>query len=97
MPKQPESPAPIRISTNAIIRNKFNNRGEPLPFERVEDLPPNLRPLVVTGEPEEDEEPIGARGSFQLNTPYEVTRRQSAGSASPAPIATRGCGTPSRK
>jgi hypothetical protein len=69
VPKPATGPrAPIRISTNAIIGNKFYNRGEPLPFERVEDLPPNLRPLVLTTEVE----PAGARGSFQLNTPYEV-------------------------
>jgi hypothetical protein len=71
-PKPPEPPAVIRISANTILDGKFYKRGEPLPFSKVEDLPPNLKPLVVTGEPE-DEEPEGARGSFQLNTPYEVT------------------------
>ena len=73
MPKQTEPPAIVRISTNTIINGKFYKRGEPLPFTKVEDLPPNLRPLVVTNEPEEDEEPEGARGSFQMNTLYEVT------------------------
>ena len=73
MPKPTEPPAVIRISTNTIVDGKFYKVGEPLPFTKVEDLPPNLRPLVVTGEPEEDEEPAGARGAFQMNTLYEVT------------------------
>ena len=47
------------------------NAGEPLPFERLEDLPANLRPLVVTGDPEaEENEPSGA---FELNTLYQMT------------------------
>ena len=71
MPKQ-EPPAVIRISDNTIIGNRFYVRGEALPFASVEDLPPNLRPLVVTGEPEEAEEPPGPRGSFVLNEIYEV-------------------------
>ena len=73
MPKQTEPPAIVRISTNTIINGKFYKRGEPLPFERAEDVPENLKPLLVTCEdPQQGEEPEGARGSFQLNTAYEV-------------------------
>ncbi len=62
MSKQAEPPAaPIRISTNTILNGRFINAGEPLPVERIEDLPEPLRPLVVTGEPEEpDDQPRGA-------------------------------------
>ena len=70
---QTEPPALIRISDNTIIDGKFYVRGEPLPFTRVEDLPPNLQPLVVTGEPEEPEEPNVARGSYQTGIVYEMT------------------------
>ena len=71
MPNQTEPPAPIRLSENTIWEGKFYVAGDPLPFERAEDLPENLRPLVVTGEPEEpDDQP---RGAFQLNTAYQVT------------------------
>ena len=74
MPKPTEPPAaPIRISDNTIIDGKFFCRGTPLPYASVTDMPEILRPLVVTGEPEEDEEPAGARGAFQTNTLYEVT------------------------
>jgi hypothetical protein len=73
MPKQTEPPAIVRISTNTIINGKFYKRGEPLPFTKAEDLPPNLRPLVVTNEPEEAEEPNEPTGAFQLNTLYQVT------------------------
>lgn len=70
--KATEPPGPIRISTNTIIGNRFFYAYEPLPFARVEDLPENLRPLVVTGEPEAEgpNEPCGA---FQLNTRYQLT------------------------
>jgi hypothetical protein len=62
---------PIRISTNTIIDGKFYLRGEPLPFSRAEDLPDNLKPLVVTEpEAEEENEPCGA---FELNTAYTLT------------------------
>jgi hypothetical protein len=74
MPKQTEPPAPtIRLSTNAIWQNKFYVAGEALPFQRVEDMPENFKPLVVTGEPDPDQEPNEARGAFQLNVPYTVT------------------------
>jgi hypothetical protein len=72
MPNQTETPAPISISTNTIIGNKFYTAGEPLPFARVEDLPENLRPLVVSNEPE-PEEPNVARANFQTGVLYEVT------------------------
>jgi hypothetical protein len=75
MPDQtpPPETQPIRISANTILDGQFYKRGEPLPFSKVEDLPPNLKPYVISGElEEEDEEPEGARGSFQLNTAYEV-------------------------
>jgi hypothetical protein len=71
MPKTTAPPTLVRISDNTIIDGKFYARGEALPFDRAEDLPENLRPLVVTGEPEA-EEPSQPRGSFQLNTPYGV-------------------------
>jgi len=51
--KPPEKPAgPVVLSTNAICDGKFIPAGEPVPYERVEDLPPNLRPLVATGDEE---------------------------------------------
>jgi hypothetical protein len=72
MAKPAATPAIVRISTNTIIGNRFFNAYEPLPVERADDLPENLRPLVVTDEPDQepDDEP---RGGFQLNTPYRVT------------------------
>ena len=74
MPKPTtEPPAVIRISDNTIIDGKFYVRGTPLPYATVAAMPEILKPLVVTGEPEEDEEPAGARGAFQTNTLYEVT------------------------
>ena len=73
MPKQAlEPPAPIKISDNTIIDGRFYNRGEPLPFTRVEDLPAILQPLVVTGDPEA-EEPNIPRGSYQTGVIYEMT------------------------
>jgi len=75
MPKQaPELPAPIRLSDNTIWEGKFYNAGDPLPVASVEELTPNLRPLVVTGDPEaEAEEPNVARGSYQTGVIYEMT------------------------
>jgi hypothetical protein len=72
MSKATEPPAPIRISDNTIINGKWYNRGEALPFERAEDLPENLRPLVVTDDPEAEEE-NAPRGSFELNAIYQIT------------------------
>ncbi len=73
MPKKAtEPPAVIRISTNTIIGNKFYVMDDPLPFARVEDLPENLRPLVVSDELE-PEEPNRPRGNFQLGEVYEMT------------------------
>jgi hypothetical protein len=72
MPKAEPSPAVIRISTNTILEGKFFAAGEPLPVERVADLPENLRQLVVSDLPE-PEEPNEPRALFQLNTPYTVT------------------------
>jgi hypothetical protein len=72
MPKANEPPAIVRISTNTILGNRFFNAYEPLPVASVEDLPENLRPLVVTSEPEA-EEPNVARGSFQTGVIYEMT------------------------
>lgn len=43
-----------------------------MPCTKIEDLPENFRGIVATGEDELDEEPEGPRGSFQLNTTYEV-------------------------
>ena len=75
MSKETQFPAAaIRISTNTILNGRFFNAGEPLPVERIEDLPENLRPLVVTGEPEaEAEEPNKPRGSFETGVIYEMT------------------------
>jgi hypothetical protein len=50
MSKQPPAAEPIRLSTNCIVAGKFIPAGEPVPYEREEDLPPNLRGLVATGE-----------------------------------------------
>ena len=69
---QTEAPRPITLSENAILDGKFIWAGDPLPVARVEDLPENLRALVVTGEPEADE-PGDARGSYERNTVYRVT------------------------
>ena len=68
-----EPPAVIRISTNTIIGNKFYVAGAALPFERAEDMPPALQPLVMTDEPETDAEENTARGSFEMGVPYEMT------------------------
>jgi hypothetical protein len=62
----------IRISDNTIIDGKFYVRGTPLPYASVADMPEILKPLVVTGEPEEDEGPDVARGAFELNRLYAV-------------------------
>jgi hypothetical protein len=73
MPKTTQPPpTPIRLTTNTIWEGKFYAAGEPLPVASVEELTDNLKPLVITGEPEA-EEPNEARGSFQLNTVYELT------------------------
>ena len=67
MTKQSEPPAaPIRLSTNTILNGRFYTAGDPLPVERVEDLPAQLQPLVVTGVVEADEGPDEPRGAFQL-------------------------------
>jgi hypothetical protein len=71
--KEAEPPAIVRISTNTIFNGKFYLRGEPLPFSRVEDLPPNLKGLVISGEPDEAEGPNEPRGSFQTGVIYEMT------------------------
>ena len=73
MPKQTEPPEPIRISANTIWDGKHYIAGEPLPFERLEDLPPNLRPYIAKPEEEEPEGPGEPRGSYELNTLYRVT------------------------
>ena len=75
MPKEatPAPAGPIRISTNAIVNGQFFNAYEPLPFERVEDLPENFRPLVVTALPEDEDEPNEPRGAFELNAIYQLT------------------------
>ena len=73
MPKEAHPSAePITLSTNAIFEGRFYNRGEPLPVASVADLPENLQKVVAT-EPEAEEEPNEARGSFELNTIYEMT------------------------
>jgi hypothetical protein len=76
MPKQSTGTpaAPIRLSTNTIWEGKFYNRGEALPVASVADLTENLRPLVVTGEPDADEdEPNEPRGSFETGVICEMT------------------------
>jgi hypothetical protein len=88
MRKQAEAPGKaIRLSTNTILNGKFVNAGEPLPVSRIEDLPPNLKPLVVTGDLEL-EEPEG----YSLRR----HRRQPARPAAPAQGGTPGGGTRSR-
>jgi hypothetical protein len=78
MPKQTtEPPAPIRISDNTVLNGKFYARYEPLPVERIEDLPEILRPLVVWGdlEKEEAEEPDDSQPRnvmFKMNELYQV-------------------------
>ena len=80
MPKATTEPSakPIRISDNTVFNGKFYNRYEPLPVERVEDLPEILRPLVVSDVPEDEGEgqpDDGPRNiAFQLNTPYGVDK-----------------------
>ena len=49
MKKSEEPLDPIRITTGTIIENRYFNAGEVLPYERIEDLPESLKPLVATG------------------------------------------------
>ena len=83
MPKQQatEPPRPIRLTCNTILENRFFNRGEVLPITNIADLPENLKPYVVTDESAEPEEENCPRGSFQLNTIYEVTSDNRLGRA----------------
>ena len=73
MPKTTEPPAPIRLTCNTILENRFFNAGEPLPVASVADLPETLQPLVATGELEPDQEPGGPCGAFELGALYRVT------------------------
>ncbi len=73
MTKQTEAPRAITLTTNTILNGRFYVAGAVLPVARIEDLPEPLQPLVVTGEPEADEEADQPRGSFDLNTPYLLT------------------------
>jgi hypothetical protein len=43
---------PVRLSTNCIVDGVFIRAGEALPFEREEDLPPNLKAVAAAGEAE---------------------------------------------
>ena len=80
MAEQTEPPAePIRFATNIIAQfpdapggSRFVNAGEDSPYRSIDEVPINLRPLIVTGELEPEEE-NAPRGAFQLNTPYETT------------------------
>jgi hypothetical protein len=75
MPRTTEPPAIIRISDNTILAGKFYSRYEPLPVERVEDLPLILQPLVVSGPEPEGEEPDDSQprnAMFEMNTLYQV-------------------------
>lgn len=62
---------PLRLSTNCIINGQFVVAGDPLPVA-AEDLPETLKPLVMTGEPEPEEENT-PRGSFETGVVYELT------------------------
>ena len=82
MPKQQTEPLadPIRFTTNVIAPvadapggSRFIVAGEDSPYHSLDEVPINLRPVVVTGEAEEPEEENTARGSFQLGVAYEVT------------------------
>jgi hypothetical protein len=81
MSKQTEPPAaPIRFETNVIIPDpnapggsRFIVAGADSPYRSIDEVPINLRPVIVTGEAEEPEGPNEARGSFQLGEVYQVT------------------------
>ena len=80
MPNQTEPLAePIRFSTNVIAPDasapggsRFIVAGDDSPYRSLDEVPINLRPVVVTGEPE-PEEPNLPRGNFQLGEVYEMT------------------------
>jgi hypothetical protein len=45
-----KSAEPIRLTTAAVIDGVYFAAGQTLPYEREEDLPPNLKGLVATGQ-----------------------------------------------
>ena len=72
-PKPTELPSeqqPIRLSVNTLLDGKFIPAGEPLPVSSSDDLPPTLRPFVVTTEDEPESEEV--RANYELNTVYQV-------------------------
>jgi hypothetical protein len=81
MPNQTEPLAePIRFKTNVIAPvadapggSRFIVAGEDSPYRSLDEVPTNLRPLIVSDSPEEPEEPNEARGSFEMGVPYELT------------------------
>ena len=70
--KKPKQQAvQIRLSTAAIVGGKYFAAGSVLPFEKEADVPENLRPHILTGEPEDGA--LGGRtASFQPNTVYQL-------------------------
>jgi hypothetical protein len=76
--KAKTTPAPaaaFTFKTNVIYQDAdgksvYLAAGELSPWTRIEDVPPRLQNVI---ESEAAEEPEGPRGSFHLNTPYEVT------------------------
>ena len=81
----PSQPEPVILRENSIIDGVFYLAGEPLPFAREEDLPPNLKGLVATG----DEEFYSHAERKYL---FRLTRRARAGAENPGQhfIARRG-------
>ena len=48
--KTEQPPAePIRLSVAAIIDGLYFRAGSAVPFETESDVPPNLKPYVITG------------------------------------------------
>ena len=81
MPEQTEPLAkPIRFQTNVIIPDanapggsRFIVGGDDSPYRDIAEVPVNLRPLIVSGEPAAPEEPNVARGNFEMGVAYQVT------------------------
>ena len=77
-----QQPQPIRLKVNTIVQvadapggSRFFSAGEPPPFRSHDEVPPNLQPFIVGGEPETeppDDEPRSL--TFSLNEPYTIDR-----------------------
>ena len=67
MAKPPEKPAgSIVLSTAAIVDGVYFRAGEPVPYAREADPPPNLKAVVATGE----EEPAFSPAERDIYSPH---------------------------